>query len=102
MFAFVSTEASRQEFIADGEAMSQAEAGAERALHVAHESVGGMFTGEMEPVQITSFPERAPSGNFGGRRKIVGSLGEKFAGPIHKFGRGDLALDSGIDTPELF
>jgi hypothetical protein len=46
----------RKKLIAYGEAASEAEAGAERAFHVAHESVGGMFPGEMEPVQIASFP----------------------------------------------
>lgn len=40
----------RQKPIADAEAMGEAEAGAERAFHVAHESVGGMFPGKLEPV----------------------------------------------------
>ena len=44
------TEALRQKFIADREAMGEAEAGAQRAFHVAHESVGSMFPGEMEPI----------------------------------------------------
>ena len=46
----LTTEVLRQKLIADREAMGEAEAGAERAFHVAHESVGGMLPGEMEPV----------------------------------------------------
>jgi hypothetical protein len=43
-------ELSRQELIADGESMGETEAGTERSLHIAHKSVGGMFTGETEPI----------------------------------------------------
>jgi hypothetical protein len=46
----LTTEVLRESLIADGEAMGEAEAGAERTFHVAHESVGGMFPGELEPV----------------------------------------------------
>jgi hypothetical protein len=46
----LTTEVLRQKLVADGEAMGEAETGTERAFHVAHESVGGMFSGEMEPV----------------------------------------------------
>jgi hypothetical protein len=75
----------RQKLIAYGEAASEAEAGAERAFHVAHESVAGMFPGEMEPVQIASFPEGSPGGDFVWGGKIVGALSEEFAGPVHEF-----------------
>lgn len=75
----------RKKLIASGEAPSQAEAGAERAFYVAHESVGGMFPGDMEPVQIASFPEGSPGGDFVWGREIVVALSEEFAGPVHDF-----------------
>ena len=75
----------RQKLIADGEAMGETEARAERAFHVAHESVAGMFPGEMELVQIASFPEGSTGGDFVWGGKIVGALSEEFAGPVHEF-----------------
>jgi len=91
----------RQKLIADGEAMGETEAGTERAFHIAHESVGGMFPGKMEPVQIAGFPEGSPRGDFLGGGEIIGTLREEFVGPVHEFGGRDLSADSGIDAREL-